>query len=84
MSKVLTTSRTERASPEIVALTIALQATIPAYAVYMAAANVYHALQLMPLFLLLVGIACAPVKQESCRQIAATRDHYLGILQYSR
>ena len=43
--------------PEMEALTIALQATLVAYAVYMIPAAIYHALQLMPILLILLGLA---------------------------
>ena len=42
---------------EVTALTIALQATLIAYAAYMIPAGIYHSLQLMPILLLFLGLA---------------------------
>lgn len=52
-------SRIRRGSsePAVVALTIALQGTFAGYGLYMALASVYHSLQLMSIFLLLLGLA---------------------------
>jgi O-antigen ligase len=43
--------------PEVMALTTALQATAVAYAAYMIPAAIYHSLQLMPIVLVLLGLA---------------------------
>ena len=47
----------------IIALTVALQGTFAGYALYMMLASIYHSLQLMPIFLLFLGLAysqCGP------------------------
>lgn len=58
---------------EVQALTVALQAALVAYAVYMIPAAVYHSLQLMPILLLFLGLAYSqahrreqPSKEEAC------------------
>lgn len=43
--------------PSVTALTVALQGALVGYALYMALAAVYHSLQLMPIFLLFLGLA---------------------------
>lgn len=43
--------------PSIVAFTVALQSTFVGYVLYMALASVYHSLQLMPIFMLFLGLA---------------------------
>lgn len=47
----------------VIALTVALQGTFGGYALYMMLASIYHSLQLMPIFLLFLGLAysqCGP------------------------
>jgi len=51
-------------STEVVALTVALQATLLAYAVYMIPAAVYHLLQLMPILLILLGLAYSQMQAK--------------------
>ncbi|MDK2897347.1 MAG: hypothetical protein PWP04_1467 [Candidatus Atribacteria bacterium] len=46
----------------IVALTVALQGTFAGYALYMMLASIYHSLQLMPIFLLFLGLAYSQYK----------------------
>lgn len=52
-------SRVRRANsdPSVVALTVALQGTFVGYTLYMMLVCVYHSLQLMPIFLLFLGLA---------------------------
>ena len=51
-------------SAEVMALTVALQATLLAYAVYMIPAAVYHSLQLMPIFLIFLGLAYSQIRSK--------------------
>jgi O-antigen ligase len=53
----LTRIRRTSSVPETIALTMALQATLVAYAVYMIPAAIYHSLQLMPILLVFLGLA---------------------------
>jgi len=46
------------------ALTVALQATLLAYAVYMIPAAVYHSLQLMPILLIFLGLAYSQIRSK--------------------
>lgn len=52
-------SRIRKANPDpsVVALTVALQGTFVGYVLYMGLAAVYHSLQLMPIFVLFLGLA---------------------------
>jgi len=60
-------SRIRRRSPavEVVVLTVALEGTLVAYAVYMTVAAVYHLLQLMPILLLFLGLAYSQGRSKS-------------------
>lgn len=60
-------SRIRRGSSvsETTVLTVALQATLVAYAVYMIPAAVYHLLQLMPILLLFLGLAYSQSRAKS-------------------
>lgn len=49
---------------EVTALTIALQATLIAYAAYMIPAGVYHSLQLMPIVILFLGLAYSQMRNQ--------------------
>jgi hypothetical protein len=51
-------------SAEVRALTVALQATFLAYAVYMIPAAVYHSLQLMPILLIFLGLAYSQIQTK--------------------
>lgn len=51
-------------SAEVRALTIALQATLLACAVYMIPAAVYHSLQLMPILLIFLGLAYSQIRSK--------------------
>lgn len=51
-------------STEVVALAVALQATLLAYAVYMIPAAVYHSLQLMPILLIFLGLAYSQIRPK--------------------
>ena len=64
----LTRIRRCNEGPETAALTIALQATLVAYAAYMIPAAIYHSLQLMPVLLIFLGIAYSQrdVFPEAC------------------
>lgn len=59
----LTKIRCANAISEVVALTVGLQATIVAYAIYMIPAAIYHSLQLMPILLLFLGLAYSQYKR---------------------
>jgi O-antigen ligase len=52
-------------SMETKALTIALQAILVSCIVYMIAANIYHALQIMPILCILLGLAYSQVKKST-------------------
>ena len=58
LSKIYRTS----SSTEVVALAVALQATLLACAVYMIPAAVYHSLQLMPILLIFLGVAYSQIQ----------------------
>jgi len=47
---------------EVRAITVALQATLLAYAVYMIPAAVYHSLKLMPILLIFLGLAYSQIQ----------------------
>ena len=49
---------------ETMALAVALQATLLAYAVYMIPAAVYHSLQLMPILLIFLGLAYSQLRSK--------------------
>jgi len=51
-------------SIEVVALAVALQATLVAYAAYMIPAAVYHSLHLMPILLIFLGLAYSQIKAK--------------------
>lgn len=57
---------------EVAALTVALQATLLAYAVYMILAAVYHSLQLMPILLLFLGLAYSQSQGKSSAMIGGS------------
>jgi hypothetical protein len=59
----LTRVRKIKGIETITAFSIALQGTLLGYAVYMMAAPVYHALQLMPILLLFLGLAYSQLKE---------------------
>jgi O-antigen ligase len=62
--------RKNSSDPSIVALTVSLQSTFLGFIIYMALANVYHSLQLMPILMLLLGLAYTQWRPEktSCRE----------------
>ena len=54
---------------EVMALAVALQATLIAYAAYMIPAAVYHSLQLMPLLLLFLGLSYSQARTKDRTQV---------------
>ena len=61
----LTRIRRRVLNAEVTALTVALQATLVAYVVYMIPAGVYHSLQLMAILLLFLGLAYSQSQAKS-------------------
>lgn len=58
--------RIGRDNPEtsVIALTVALRGTLISYSLYMMLASVYHSMQLMPILLLLLGLAYSQWRQH--------------------
>lgn len=56
--------RKNSTDPSVVALAVSLQSTFVGYIIYMAFANVYHSLQLMPILMVLLGLAYTQWRPE--------------------
>lgn len=57
--------RRASSSVDVSMLTVALQATIVAYAIFMIPAGVYHSLRLMPILLLFLGLAYSQAQKRA-------------------